>query len=474
MDGNAYRASLKDGRRIYVDGERVENVAADARFAINVGRAAGTYDLFANDPAAREAFMTPPTGVEEMRARTDDHVDELTNMTYTSLMTLLTAADRISAVRPQAREAVEHYIAGVQSRDERITECITDAKGDRAKPPAKQEDKDAYLRVVGRRDGGAIIRGAKLHVSMAAIGHELMVIPTKAMKADEPEYAIACAVPVNAPGVSIVSVHNGQMPDHADKRDFPHSSLHALPQGFVIFEDVFVPEERIFLDGETAMSAAFAHSLGLWVRAAHLNHVCNDLDMITGFAQLIAEANGTDRIGHIKDKIANMAVTATLVRATLEASMVNATAIHGGVMVPDEVFTNAGKYHAAASYAVLIRDLLDIAGGSAVTAPSVRDLENIEVGELVRKYMGTKPEVDGAYRLRLFRAIHDLTASAYGGHRHVALLQSGGGLYAQSVVTRGRYDIQRAKRLALKSFGWEQDEPGRESPDKRKAAPATA
>jgi 4-hydroxybutyryl-CoA dehydratase/vinylacetyl-CoA-Delta-isomerase len=455
MDGRTYRASLDDGRKVYVDGAVIGNVGTDPHFAINVRRASATYDLFARDSAARDAFMTPPTGVESLRQRSDSHVDELASMTYTTMMTLLTAADRIAKVRPQAREAVDHFVGDLKTRDARITECITDAKGDRAKPPAQQPDKDAYLRVVGRRDGGVIIRGAKLHVSMAAIGHELMVIPTKAMKPDEPEYAIACAVPVNAPGVSIVSVHNGRMPEDADARDFPHSSQHALPQGFVIFDDVFVPEERIFLDGETGMSAAFAHSLGLWVRAAHLNHVCDDLDTITGFAQLIAEANGTDRIGHIKDKIANMAITATLVRATLEASIAHATAIHGGIMVPDEVFTNAGKYHAAASYASLVRDLLDIAGGSAVTAPSARDLENAEIGPLVRKYMATKPGIEGEYRLRLFRAIHDLTASAYGGHRHVALLQSGGGLYAQSIVTRGRYDMDRAKRLALESFGWE-------------------
>ena len=454
MDGKAYRASLADGRRIYRDGERVEDLASHPGFAPNIDRAAETYDRFHKDPAAKAEYWTPATGVEAMRERATAHVDELTSATHTSVMTLLTAADRIAGVRPQAREAVANYVAGVHARDERITECITDAKGDRAKPPHLQEDKDAYLRVVGRRDGGVIIRGAKLHVSLAAIGHELLVIPTKAMKAEEADYAVACCIPVNAPGVSIVDVNNSEVPGGRDPRDFPLSARHSVPQGFVIFEDVFVPEERVFLDGETQLAASFAHSLGLWVRASHLAHVCDDFDMLTGFGQLIAEANGTERIGHIKDKIAEMAITATLLRATLEASMTHATPIQDGVMVPDEVYTNAGKYHAAAQYSLMVRHLLDIAGGSAVTAPSVRDLENGEIGQLVRKYMGTKQSVDGAYRLQLFNALHDLTASAYGGFRHVGLIQSGGGLYAQAVVTRGRYDITRAKRLALDSFGW--------------------
>lgn len=454
MDGREYRASLADGRRVFVDGSKIDDVGVHSAFAALVKRTAATYDHFARDKQARDDFMSPPRTFDAMRKRLDVQVDELTGMTYTTLMTLLTAADRICEVRPQAKETVVQYVNHVDRLDLRLTECITDAKGNRAKPPAQQDDRDAYVRVVGRKDGGVIIRGAKLHVSMAAVGHELMVIPTKAMKADEAEFAVACVVPIAAPGVSIVSVDNGRASPDRDARDFPYSNLHALPQGFVIFEDVFVEEERVFLDGETEMAAAFAHSLGLWVRASHLAKICDDLDRLTGFAQLIAEANGTERIGHIKDKIAEMAITATLVRASFEASMGRASTIHDGIMVPDEVFTNAGKYHAAAQYALMVRHLLDIAGGSTITAPSARDLENSEIGPLVRKYMGTKQSIDGEYRLRLFHAIHDLTTSAYGGHHHVALLQSGGGLYAQSVVTRGRYDMPRAKRLALESFGW--------------------
>jgi 4-hydroxybutyryl-CoA dehydratase/vinylacetyl-CoA-Delta-isomerase len=454
MDGKGYIASLNDGRRVYSQGELVADVGSHPLFSPFVARVAQTYDHFTRDPTARAAFMTPPTSVEAMRAQAAMHVDGLSHATYTSLMTLLTAADRIGEARPQTRAAVEAYVAEAQASDLRIVECITDAKGDRARPPALQDDKDAYLRVVQRRPDGVVVRGAKLHISMAATAHELMVIPTKAMKPGEEDYAIACMVPVNAPGVSIVNVANSEPPPGTDPRDFPFATRSAVSQGFVIFDDVFVPNERVFLDGETKLAAIFAHSLGLWVRASSMISVCDTFDTMVGLAQLVAEANGIERIEHIKVKIAEMAITATLIRGTLEASMTHAKRLDAGVLAPDEVYTNAGKHHAVANYSLMVRHLLDIAGGSAITAPSVRDLENDEIGPLVRKYMGTKASVDGAYRLALFHAIHDFTTSAHGGARYVGLLLAGGGLYAQAVVTRSRYDLGRAKALALAAFGW--------------------
>jgi 4-hydroxybutyryl-CoA dehydratase/vinylacetyl-CoA-Delta-isomerase len=99
----------------------------------------------------------------------------------------------------------------------------------------------------------------------------------------------------------------------------------------------------------------------------------------------------------------------------------------------------------------MVRDLHDISGGSVQTAPSVADLENEEVGHLIRKYMSTKQSVDGDYRTKLFHAIYDYTGGAGGTWASIANLQSGGGLYAQRIVTASRYDVEEAKRLALKT-----------------------
>jgi 4-hydroxybutyryl-CoA dehydratase/vinylacetyl-CoA-Delta-isomerase len=451
LTGKEYRASLEDGREVYFDGERVD-VATHEIFKRAIAVAVEGYDRFYDPaPQAISSYLRTPTSIEEMRTHSDLKVDPLSSTSYSSLMTLLTSADRIADIRPEGSEAIRNYVKQIQEKDLRVVECITDAKGDRGKRPSQQEDQDAYLRVVEQRPDGVVIRGAKLHISSAAIAHELMTIPTKAMKPGEEEYAIACAVPVNAPGVKIVNVTSE--PLGGNVQDSPVSADAHPPMGFVIYEDVFVPNERVFLNGETAAAASFAHALGLWVRINGLKNMADEADLMVGFADLIAEANGLERVAHIKDKIAEMVIHATLVRATLEAAVANSTVSPEGVVVPDELFANAGKYHGAALRGAMVQHIQDIAGGSLVTAPSTRDLENPEVGEIIRKYMGTKQSVDGAYRLKLFLALRDFAASGYAGHQAVSTIQAGGGLFAQRVVTRSRYDMANARRMALEKAG---------------------
>jgi 4-hydroxybutyryl-CoA dehydratase/vinylacetyl-CoA-Delta-isomerase len=448
LTGSAYRESLLDGRKVYENGALIGDILAHPSHAIPIRIAADSYDGFWTDSgsAAENLYLQTPDSAEALRHHDEAHVDQLTHTTFTCYMTLLTAGDRIAAVRPQGRDAIHAYVADARRRDIRLVECITDAKGDRSLPPAKQSDPDAYLRVVERRADGVVIRGAKLHVSLAAIAHEMMVIPTKSMKPDEGDYAIACAVPVNAPGVKVVSVGT---PPQGDLRDWPIAANRYNPQGFVIFEDVFVPWDRVFLDGETEMAGAFAHSLGLWLRASSLAMAADGADALVGLGQLIAEANGLEKVPHVREKITDIALHATLVRATYEASLATGQLQPNGAVLPNELYANAGKYLMAAERSLMLRHLLDIAGGSALTVPSNADFENPDIGDLLRKYMATKPGIDGAYRAKLFHAVRDVTVSAFAGYEMIGLLQGGGGLHAQRVVTRSRYDFARARELAL-------------------------
>jgi len=455
LTGSAYKQSLLDGRKVYHLGQRIDDVVNHPSLSLQVGIAADAYDHFWEEGVEQNWYLQTPDSPEAQRKHAATHVDQLTHTTFTCFMTLLTAGDRIAAVRPQGREAIQRYVEDARRRDIRLVECITDAKGDRALPPGKQADPDAYLRVVERRPDGVVIRGAKLHISLAAISHDLMVMPTKAMKPDEGDYAIACAVPANAPGVKIVSVGT---PPEGDLRDWPIAAKRYNAQDFVIFDDVFVPNDRIFLDGETEMAAAFAHSLGLWIRAFSLAMSADCWDTLVGLAQLTAEANGTEKIPHIREKITDMAINATLVRATYEAAMATGTPAPGGALLPNELYANVGKYLMAAEHSLMLRHLIDIAGGSTKTVPSVSDFENPETGDLLRKYMASKPGVDGDYRARLFRAVRDMTVSSFAGYEMISLLQGGGGLNAQRVVTRGRYDFDRARQMAKEWTGLDKDD----------------
>jgi 4-hydroxybutyryl-CoA dehydratase/vinylacetyl-CoA-Delta-isomerase len=457
LTGDQYRESLRDGRQTFFDGRLVTDLPNEPVLKDAVDTVAAAYDKFYSaEPGATNPLFTVPNGFEELKDRLPalHEADIVTNTTFQSLMTVLTASAKVAETKGDYVERIKAYVEDAQRRDIRITECITDAKGNRSLAPGKQHDPDAYVHVVDRTRDGVVFRGAKLHITGASFGHDLMVMPTKNMKPGEEDYAITCAVPVNSPGVKIVNTTYA--PRHPDARHFPHTDGHHMPDGFVIFDDVYVPHERVVLDGETAYAAVFAHSLGLWERLGGLSAMADQADMLVGFAQLISEANGLSREGHIREKVSEMLIHATLVRAALEAAIAHSDITPDGTAFPNELYTNAGKYHAAANYNMMVRHLHDIAGGAVLTTPTIADLENPDVGPLVRKYMSTGPDVDGEYRARLFHAIRDLTADSYGGWHAVTNIQSGGGLYAQRIVTRKFYDMDRAKHLALAASGLEE------------------
>jgi len=454
LTGEQYLESLRDGRVSYVEGRRIDDVGDDPLTRRAAEWVARVYDEHHSDePGAVNRLLTAPRTVEELRERLPlmRRADMITSTSWQSLMTLLTAAPKVNAAFPQLGARIYRFVEQARARDVRITECITDAKGDRAAPPAKQEDPDAYTRIVERRPDGIVIRGAKLHITGASLGHELLVMPTKRMKAGEEEYAVACAVPVNAPGVS--TINTTYAPRAEDDRHFPFTRHEQMPDCFVVFDDVFVPHERVFLDGQVEFSALFAHSLGLWERLGGVSLMATEADTLVGLAQLIAEANGLQRVEHIKEKISELLIYATLIRAGLEAAIAHARETEDGYVYPDELYTNAAKYHGAAEYNVMVRHLHDIAGGGVLTAPTIADLENPDTAAMVEKYMAGHPDVGSEERMRLFHAIRDLTADAFGGWHLVTNVQSGGGLYAQRIVTRKHYDMEAAKGLARQAAG---------------------
>ncbi|MCW0215558.1 MAG: hypothetical protein OJJ54_19555 [Pseudonocardia sp.] len=452
--GPEYLKSLDDGRQTFFEGERVDPITEHPVMGTAADWVATSYETF-YDPAvgATSPILVPPRSADELRERIPQlrRVDIVTRTTFGSLMAMLTAADRLRDVQGARSDNVLAYHQEAALSDIRITECITDAKGDRSLSPKDQPDPDAYVRIVDRADDGVVIRGAKMHITGASFGHDLMVMPTKRMKAEEEDWSIACAVPVNAPGVKIIN--SSYAPRSADTRHFPVTSHEHMPDGFVIFDDVFVPNERVFLAGEGRYAAVFAHSLGLWERIGGTSAMAEQADLLVGFAHLVADANGTLKYSHVKEKIAEMVIHASLIRAGLEAALLHCVHTADGFVHPNELYTNAAKYHGAANYNLMVRHVHDIAGGAVLTAPTIGDLENPETGEFVTKYLQGRKGVAAEHRLRLLHTIRDLTADSHGGWHSVTNVQSGGGLYAQRIVSMNHYDMERARGLALDAAG---------------------
>ena len=185
MTGEQYLASLDDGRATYFEGRKIENILDDKIMGESARLIAEGYDkLYRPGPDATSPLMSIPRSAEDLKARLPvvSDADIVANTTNQSIMTLMTAAGLIGDEHPEYARRIQAWIEDAQRRDIRITECITDGKGDRSLSPGKQADPDAYTRVVERRPDGVVIRGAKLHITGASLGHETMVIPTKAMK----------------------------------------------------------------------------------------------------------------------------------------------------------------------------------------------------------------------------------------------------------------------------------------------------
>ncbi|OAI42344.1 hypothetical protein AYO38_11500 [bacterium SCGC AG-212-C10] len=365
-------------------------------------------------------------------------------------MALATAAPTLGALNPAYRERIYNYIDYCRKNDIRCAETITDAKGHRKLRPNEQDDPDFYVHVVDRNKDGVFISGAKMHITGAAVVHDLVVLPTKTMRPGEEDYAIACAVPANAPGVTIVNTTYA--PRGEDLRHYPVSGRRTTPEGFIIFDRVFVPNERVFLDGEVAQSAVLAHALGLWERGSGVARESKAGDRLVGMAALLADANGTTKKPHVQDMLAELIMYATTSKALADAAVVHGTTNEDGSFAPSELHVSTHKYYRVSQHGHMIDLLHEIAGPLTVAAPTMGDLEDPAVGALLDEMLGT-PGFTAEQRLRLFHFLRDTTADTFGGWATAAGNLSGGGQRSQQIVALRHYDMDRARAIAAASIG---------------------
>jgi 4-hydroxybutyryl-CoA dehydratase/vinylacetyl-CoA-Delta-isomerase len=458
-----YRESLRDGRRIYIAGEYVPDVTQNHWFEVGVRNAADDYDY--DDPElgdirtyvteegerAHRIYQVPRTQDDLLKRIELSSTTSITTGVTAVLMALYNIKDQVAKVNGQYAENIERVYKLCRSSDMRAAEVITDAKGDRSRHPKDQDDPDLYMRIVDKNQDGIIVRGAKLHITAASLVHELTVMPTKAMGPGEEQWSVSFSTPVNTPGVKIIN--RAYARPGLSEMDYPLSARHNAPEGFVIFEDVFVPWDRVFLAGEYQLAGTLAHSLGLWERVGGLIAMVRRSKLMIGAAQLLTEYNGISKAGHIQEKIAEMIFYAEMLRMALESAVRNYKVTETGMVYPDPVAINVGKYYGAANFHNIVKMLHDMSGALVLTLPTEADYRNPELTEPMRKYLHTRNEVDVEDRMRIYNLIRDFSADAYGGWELVTTLAAGGGLAAQKIVTLREYDLESAKQLAKEEAG---------------------
>jgi aromatic ring hydroxylase len=467
-----YKQSLRDGRAVFFRGERVADVTTHPVIGIAVEHAAIDYRM-AEDPAHRglavikdgngeySRYYHLPRNGEDLLKRSQliaastregaTLVVLIKEIGSDALYALHLIGERLAAAgKPQYRERIQHYHRLCRDNDLAVAVAQTDVKGDRSLGPNAQDHPDYYLRVVEERSDGVVVRGAKVHTSVSTNTNEVIVLPTRAMRPEDKAYAIAFALPINTPGLKLLASPHGSAPK--DPFEHPISARHKMMETLTVFDDVFVPKERIFLNGEVDFAGLLALTFVRYHRFTAVSYKLPLLELMAGAGYAIAEANGISRAGHVRDKLTQLAAYHTIVRGLIEHAAATCTIEEGGQAVPNTLITNVAKYHFAHNYHEAVQIVQDLAGGLLVTAPAAEDLLSEATRGYVMKYLGGAKGFDAEKRLRLLNLIGDLTASDFGGYQEVLAVHAEGGFEAEKLQAYREYDFKTvadyARRLA--------------------------
>ncbi|WP_018086917.1 4-hydroxyphenylacetate 3-hydroxylase family protein [Desulfurispora thermophila] len=326
----------------------------------------------------------------------------------------------------------------------------TDVKGDRMKRPHEQVDPDLYLRVVEKRSDGIVVRGAKAHNTIAPYADEIIVVPTRFMTEKDADWAVAFAVPADAPGIYLVCRASTLRPRKEFQAPF---AQYGSADSLTIFDNVFVPWERVFLCGETQFAGQLAIQFANYHRHSYTGCKPAFTDVLMGATALVAEYNGVAKAPHVRDKLADMVAVAELVYGTGIAAAVKAHRAASGSYVPNFVYTNVARYHAGVNVYHEHEILADIAGGLPATLPPEGDFLNPETRDLLNKYIMRNPAISADNVHRCFRLCSDLLCSAHAGISQVAGIHGGGSPIMEKIAIMGMYDIEAKKKIAKRLAG---------------------
>ncbi|MDA8334557.1 MAG: aromatic ring hydroxylase [Peptococcaceae bacterium] len=344
------------------------------------------------------------------------------------------------------------YLKFWQEKDIMGSCAQTDPKGDRSKRPHEQADPDAYLHVVDKKADGIVVRGAKIDITTAPFAEEIIAIPTRVMTPAESEWALAFAIPADTEGVYIVN--RASSPRERKHLPAPFAE-YGSSDGFIIFDDVFVPWERVFMCGEHEFAGRLALLFALYHRHSYTGCKPAVTDVIMGLTALAAEYNGVAKAPHIREKLAHLAGVAELVYAAGIAGAVRSTKASSGTCIPEPVYCNVGRRHAGENIYHEHEILTDVAGGLPATLPFEDDFFNERTKSLLEHYLIRKEGISAQDQHRLFRCISDYNCSSFGGVWQYAGVHGGGSPIMETIAIMSNYDLELRKKIACELAGIE-------------------
>ena len=363
-------------------------------------------------------------------------------------------ADKMNNGATQYHENFKKWLTRFQTED--LVGCCaqTDVKGDRMLRPADQPNPGAYVYIKERLKDGIVVEGCKLHISEASVADEVLVVPTRALRPQDKDYAVSFAVPGDWDGMKqVVTIRNYRKREH-----FKRGFVEGQTDSYLIFENCFVPWERVFLAGEYQHGGVLALLFALFHR--HSYSGCKPAlgDVILGMAALAAEVNNIHKESHVREKLAEIILVTELgYAAGYTASSLAGPKVfmpgkgfvpYGpGTYIPHSIYCNVGRCLTGEAVWHESELLCDISGGVTATFPHEKDFVNPETGELLLKYTKRNPNMPAEDQAQFWRYLGDKLCSAYGGQSNFGAFHGGGSPIMEQIAITTQYDIESRKKL---------------------------
>lgn len=473
MTGAEYIESLRKlNTKIYAFGKELKDFVDNPMIRPHINSAALTYDM-AFDPMFEDLVTTKShlTGKKINRFTHVHHSAEdlvkkvkmlraIAQRTGTCFQrcvghdalnaVYLTTYDMDKKLGTQYHERMKNYLLRIQASDYMVAGAMTDPKGDRGLRPSKQADPDLFVHVVERNDKGIVIRGAKAHMTGIVNSHDMLIMPTTALTAEDADYAVSCALPVDAPGV--IHIFGRQSNDTRKNGNIDQGNARygiVGGEALTILEDVFVPWDKVFMCGEWEFAGSLVEFFASYHRQNYGGCKGGVSDVIVGASAAIAEYNGAAKASHIRDKVTEMIhLTETLYCGSLACSAEGRPTPSGAYFV-DPLLANVTKQNVTRFIYEICRLSHDIAGGFIATLPSEDDLFSPEIGHYVDKYFKGVANIPTETRFRMARLIENLTA----GTALVESMHGAGSPQAQRVMIMRQANLEHKKNLAKNLAG---------------------
>lgn len=481
MTGAQYIESLRKlNTKVYMFGEKIDNWVDHPIIRPSINCVAMTYDL-AQDPNYQNLMVTKSnlTGKDVNRfghihQSTEDlknkvKMQRLLGQKTGSCFQRCVGMDSLNAVYSTTFEIDEKYgtdyherfkkfLLFVQEEDLIVDGAMTDPKGDRSKAPHEQADPDMYVRVKERRSDGIIVRGAKAHQTGSINSHWHLVMPTQTMKQEDKDYSVCFACPSDAEGLYMIygrqSCDTRKLEDGADI-DLGNKEFGGQ-ETLVVFDDVFIPNEYVFMDGEYDFSGMLVERFAGYHRQSYGGCKVGVGDVLIGAAALAAEYNGVEKATHIKDKLIEMThLNETLYSCGIACSSEGCKTKCGSYMI-DLLLANVCKQNITRFPYEIARLAEDIAGGLMVTMPSEADFKSDlkvgkngeTIGEICDKYFKTNDSCSTEERARVLRLVENICLGSSAVGYKTESMHGAGSPQAQRIMIQRQGKIGDKKEFA--------------------------